>query len=82
VGELAGMQQARTGVRCAIQARIDFGVMLLRLVLWVKYSALYSSSSGTCFSQTLARIETYIGIRAFLKYALFTVAVNPADGIV
>lgn len=61
-----------------VRAFIDFGVFILRMVLWIRYNALTSVflvKNLYNLIHTLCQIERYFGVKKYPKYTLFTEAV-------
>lgn len=61
-----------------VRAFIDFGVFILRMVLWIKYNALTSVflvKNLYNLIHTMCQIERYGGVKNYPKYTLFTEAV-------
>ena len=65
-----------------IRGAIDLGVLVLRVILWVRYRALSSVfliKNLYNILHAITHVERYNGIRAYPKYTLFTEVVPPAE---
>ena len=66
----------------SVRAAIDLGVLILRLVLWIRYNALTSVflvKNLFNIVNTLCQVERYLGSKNYPRYTLFTEAV-PVHG--